>query len=61
MHHRWFELLVVVERQRIRFSFDGRRAFDARLAEPVPPGRVGFSTENNAVRVARAALSLAPA
>ncbi len=60
MHHRWFELLVVVERQRIRFSFDGRRAFDARLAEPVPPGRVGFWTENNAVRVARAALSLAP-
>lgn len=56
LHHRWFELKVFVEPRRIRFFYERQLIFDQALPEPLPVGNVGFWTENNSVRLARATL-----
>jgi hypothetical protein len=60
LHHRWFALQAVVERERIRFFYEGKPAFEAALTEPAGPGYVGFWTKGNSVRVARATISAGP-
>ncbi len=58
LHHYWFELKVVVEHKRVRFCFNSHPAFDAKLPANVQTGYVGLWTSNNALRIARATLSL---
>jgi len=58
LHHRWFELLAVVEGRRVRFYLEGRLALDQSLANDLAPGHVGVWTVNNSIRLARATLSL---
>lgn len=58
LHHRWFEMKVVVDKTRIRYYYEGRLALDVSLSQPVQPGRIGFWTENNSIRVARLTLSI---
>jgi hypothetical protein len=58
LHHRWFELKVFVEPKRIRFFYERQLVFDQALVEPLPTGYVGFWTERNSVRIARATLIL---
>jgi hypothetical protein len=60
LHHRWFALQAIVERERIRFFYEGQFAFDVPLAEPPAAGYVGFWTQANTVRVARATVSAGP-
>jgi len=57
LHHRWFELRAVVERNRIRFFYEGQLAFEHALDEPPGDGYVGFWTRENTVRIARATVS----
>jgi hypothetical protein len=57
LHHRWFELLAVVEKDRIRFYYEGKLAFEHALNEAPSDGYVGFWTRQNTVRIARATVS----
>ncbi len=57
LHHRWLWLKAIVEKDRIRFYYEGKLAVDHHLANPPAKGFVGFWTENNTVQVARATLS----
>ncbi len=49
-----------VDRGRLRFWYEGRLAIDLALASTPPRGLVGVFSGQNAIRVARAALSLSP-
>lgn len=59
LHHVWFNVRAVVEPQCIRLFFEEREVICHRPADPVSPGHVGLWTENNAVLVARATISMA--
>lgn len=59
VHHVWFKVRAIVEPQCLRLFFEDREAICHRPADPVSPGRVGLWTEDNAVLVARATISMA--
>ncbi len=58
LHHRWFELMVIVENNRIRFFYEGHPIFDQKLDTALPAGQFGFWTHDNSVRIAKATLSV---
>ncbi len=57
LHHSWFEIAAVVQKDRIRVYFEGRLAIDHQLQEPIGSGQVGLWTEKNSIRVGRIQLS----
>ncbi len=57
LHHRWFWLKAVVEKDRLRFYYEDQFALDVKLTAPPPKGWLGFWTQNNAVCIARATIS----
>jgi hypothetical protein len=61
LHVRWFQVGAIVEPRRLRFFFEDQLVIDYVPDEPVPVGQVGIWTQNNAISVARATLSITTA
>lgn len=58
VHHVWFKIRAIVGPHVVRLFFEDREVISHRPATPVPTGHVGLWTENNAVFVARATVSM---
>ncbi|MBS3762344.1 MAG: hypothetical protein KGZ25_03460 [Planctomycetes bacterium] len=58
LHHVWFEVKAVVEKNSIKLYFEGHKVTEVDTEEPVSPGHLGIWTQANAASVARVTLSV---